>query len=160
MTLTDAESIVDEFNKLTLVESAEVVANIDGDCSLRLIATFRDSSVASKVLGAARIEEDFGHTVYATLGEGNVPVFCDYETWLPWWKANPGGQVVKMEQSGDLVAEIIFTGSSWERDGPPQFWAVRLHNTGTGLSAVLGTYATLEEAVAFLESVKGLSSQR
>jgi hypothetical protein len=29
-----------------------------------------------------------------------------------------------------------------------------------GLSAVLGTFATLEEAVAFLESTKGLSSQR
>jgi hypothetical protein len=160
MTLTDAESIVDEFNKLTLVEYAEVVAKSEGDCSVRLTATFRDSSIACKVLGAARIERDFGHRVYATLGDGNVPVFCDYETWLPWWEANPGGQVVKMEQSGDLVAEITFTGSSWERDGPPKFWAVRFHNTRTGLSAVLGTFATLEEAVAFLESIKGLSSQR
>jgi hypothetical protein len=160
MTLTDAESIVDEFNKLTLVESAEVVANIDGDCSLRLIATFRDSSVASKVLGAARIEEDFGHTVYATLGEGNVPVFCDYETWLPWWKANPGGQVVKMEQAGDLVAEIVFTGSSSECDGPPKLWAVRFQDRKTGRRASFRTFATLEEAVAFLELTKGLNSER
>jgi hypothetical protein len=60
MTLTDAESIVDEFNKLTLVESAEVVLNSKGDWSVRLIATFRDSSIACKVIGAARIEEDFG----------------------------------------------------------------------------------------------------
>jgi hypothetical protein len=62
MTLTDAESIVDEFNKLTLVEYAEVVAKSEGDCSVRLTATFRDSSIASKVLGTARAEEDFWHT--------------------------------------------------------------------------------------------------
>jgi hypothetical protein len=63
MNLENAESIVAEFNKLTLVESAEAVANIEGDCIVRLIASFRNSSVASKVLGAARIEEDFGHRV-------------------------------------------------------------------------------------------------
>lgn len=60
MTLTDAESIVDELNKLTPIGSAEVVATIDGDCGVRLTSTFRDSRVASKVLGAARIEEDLG----------------------------------------------------------------------------------------------------
>jgi len=60
MTLDDAESIVYEFRKLTLVESAEVVANINGDWSVRLIAIFRDSSIASRVLGTARMEENFG----------------------------------------------------------------------------------------------------
>jgi len=35
MTLADAELIVDEFNKLTLVECAEVVENIEGDWSVR-----------------------------------------------------------------------------------------------------------------------------
>lgn len=45
---------------MPLVESAEVVLNSKGDWSVRLIATFRDSSIASQVLGTARIEEDFG----------------------------------------------------------------------------------------------------
>lgn len=61
MTHEDAELTVEEFKKLALVEFAEVVANDQGDWSVRLIATFRDSSIASKVLGAARTEQDFGN---------------------------------------------------------------------------------------------------
>jgi hypothetical protein len=60
MNLENAESIVEEFKKLALVDSAEVVANSEGGWSMRLIATFRNSSIASKVLGTARAEEDFG----------------------------------------------------------------------------------------------------
>jgi hypothetical protein len=60
MNLESAESIAEEFKKLALVESAEVVANSKGDWSVRLTATFRDASIASKVLGTARAAEDFG----------------------------------------------------------------------------------------------------
>jgi hypothetical protein len=76
MTLKDAKLIADEFRKLTLVESAEVVANIDGHWSVRLTAILRNSSVASKILGTARVEEDFSNAIYATLGEGNITVFA------------------------------------------------------------------------------------
>ena len=54
MNLESAESIAEEFKKLALVESAEVVANSKGDWSVRLTATFRDASITSKVLGTAR----------------------------------------------------------------------------------------------------------
>ena len=60
MNLKNAELITEEFNKLALVESAEVVPNSEGDWSVRIIATFSDSSIACKVLGTARAEEDFG----------------------------------------------------------------------------------------------------
>ena len=60
MNLKNAELIIEEFNKLALVESAEVVPNSEGDWSVRIIATFSDSSIACKVLGTARAEEDFG----------------------------------------------------------------------------------------------------
>jgi hypothetical protein len=47
---------------LRLLPRLEVIANSEGDWSVRLTATFRDSSIASKVLGTAKAEEDFGHT--------------------------------------------------------------------------------------------------
>ena len=59
MDLKKAELIIEEFNKLGLVESAEVVANSDGDWSVRVTAKFRNSSIACKVLGTARAAEDF-----------------------------------------------------------------------------------------------------
>lgn len=62
--LGEAKSVVAEFSKLAILESAEIVPNAQGDWSVRLTATFRDLSIASKVLGTARAEEDFG-TVYA-----------------------------------------------------------------------------------------------
>ena len=60
MDLEEAKLVVEELSKLALVESAEVVPNSQGDWSVRLTATFRDLSIASKVLGTARVEEDFG----------------------------------------------------------------------------------------------------
>jgi hypothetical protein len=150
MTLKDAESIADEFRKLTLVESVEVVANIDGHWSVRLMAIFRNSSIASKVLGTARVEEEFG------LSEGNISVLCDRETWLPWREEDPAGEVVKSEQSGEVVREIIFTGPSSNLDtvdSPPKFWTVIAYHTKS--RARLGSFASLEEAVAFLESIGG-----
>ena len=60
MDLREAKLVVEEFHKLALVESAEVVLNSEGDWSIRITATFRDSSIASRVLGTARAEEDFG----------------------------------------------------------------------------------------------------
>ena len=71
-----------------------------------------------------------------------------------------GGKVVKSEQSAGFVTEIVFTGFSSERDGPPKFWTVDSHNTKTGMSYSLGSFTTLEEAVAFLESTKGPSSEK
>src|SRR5271165_5080925 len=65
------------------------------------------------------------------LGEGNVPVFCSRETWKAWWEANPGGKVVKSEQSGGFVTEITFTGFLSKRDGPLKFWTVDSYNTQT-----------------------------
>jgi hypothetical protein len=62
MNLNNAEWITEEFNKLALVESAEVVLNSEGDWSVRITATFGDSSIACKVLGTTRAEEDFGTT--------------------------------------------------------------------------------------------------
>ena len=87
------------------------------------------------------------------------PVFCSREAWKAWWEANPGGKVVKSEQSGGFVTAITFTGFSSEREGPLKFWTVDSHNTQTGIRYSLGSFTTLEEAVAFLESTKGPSSE-
>ena len=169
MTLQEAEFIANEFNKLTSVQSAEVVPNVDGDYSVLITRTDGrravscDLDTADGALRVVKIEEDYAHAVYATLGEGNVPgnvpVFCSRETWKAWWEANPGGKVVKSEQSGGFVTEITFTGFSSERDGHLKFWTVDSHNTQTGICYSLGSFTTLEEAVAFLESTKGPSSE-
>src|SRR3984893_10505251 len=165
MTLQEAEFIANEFNKLTSVQSAEVVPNVDGD--YRVLVTRADGSrvvscdldTADGALTVVKIEEDYAHAVYAKLGEGNVPVFCSRETWKAWGEADPGGKVVKSEQSGGFVTEITFTGFSSERVGPPKFWTVDSHNTQTRVSYLLGSFTTLEEAVAFLQSTKGPSSE-
>ena len=165
MTLQEAEFIANEFNKLTSVQSAEVVPNVDGDYSVLITRTDGrravscDLDTADWVLTVVKIEENYAHAVYSTLGEGNVPVFCSRETWKAWWEANPGGKVVKSEQSGGFVTAITFTGFSSERDGPLKFWTVDSHNTQTGICYSLGSFTTLEEAVAFLESIKGPSSE-
>jgi hypothetical protein len=169
MTFQEADFVANEFNKLTSVLSAEVVPNVDGDYSVLVTRTdgrraiSRDLDTADEALTVVKIEEDNAHAVYATLGEGNVPVFCSRETWKAWWEANPGGKVVKSEQSGDFVTEITFTGFLSERDraeGPPKFWTVDSHNTKTSMCYSLGSFTTLEEAVAFLESAKGPSSEK
>jgi hypothetical protein len=77
-----------------------------------------DLDTADGALTVVKIEEAYAHAGYATLGEGNVPVFCSRETWKAWREANPGGKVVKSELSGGFVTEITFTGFSSERDGP------------------------------------------
>jgi hypothetical protein len=166
MTLQEAEFIANEFNKLTSVQSAEVVPNVDGDYSVLVTRTDGrrtvscDLDTADGALTVVKIEEDYAHAVYATLGEGNVPVFCSRETWKAWWESNPGGKVVKSEQSGGgCVTEITFTGFSSERDGPLNFWTVDSHNTQTRMCNLLGSFTTLEEAVAFLASTKGPSSE-
>jgi len=82
MTLQEAEFIANEFNKLTSVQSAEVVPNVDGDYSVLITRTDGrravscDLDTADWVLTVVKIEENYAHAVYATLGEGNVPVFC------------------------------------------------------------------------------------
>ncbi len=50
-----------------------------------------------------------------------MPVFCSRETWKAWWEENAGGNVVKSQQSGEFVSEIIFTGFPSECDGSPKF---------------------------------------
>ena len=165
MTLQEAEFIANEFNKLTSVQSAEVVPNVGGDYSVLVTRTdgrraiSRDLDAANDAHAALQIEESYAQAVYATLGEGNVPVFCSRETWKAWWEANPGGKVVKSEQSGGFVTEITFIGFSSERDGPLKFWTVDSHNTQTRICYSLGSFTTLEEAVAFLESTKRPSSE-
>ena len=80
---------------------AEVVPNVDGDYSVLVTRTDGrravscDLDTADGALTVVKIEEDYAHAVYATLGEGNVPVFCSRETWKAWWEANPGGKAVK-----------------------------------------------------------------
>jgi hypothetical protein len=165
MTLQEAEFIANEFNKLTSIQSAEVVPDMDGDYSVLVTRTDGrravscDLDTADGALTVIRIEEDYAHALYATLDEGNVPVFCSRETWKAWWEANPGGKVVKSEQSGGFVTEITFTGFPSERDGPLKFWTIDSHNTQTRMCHSLGSFTTLEEAVAFLESTKGPSSE-
>jgi hypothetical protein len=165
MTLQEAEFIANEFNNLTSVQSAEVVPNMHGDYSVLVTRTDGRRAVSSDLdavdgaLTVAKIEEDHAHAVYATLGAGDVPVFCSRETWKAWWEANPGGKVVKSEQSGGFVTEITFTGFSSERDGPLKFWTVDSHNTQTRVCYSLGSFTTLEEAAAFFESAKRQSSQ-
>jgi hypothetical protein len=165
MTLPEAEFIANEFNKFTSVQSAEVVPNVGGDYSVLVTRTdgrraiSRDLEAANDAYAALQIEESYAQAVYATLGEGNVPVACSRETWKAWWEANPGGKVVKSEQSGGFVTEITFTGFSSERVEPPKFWTVDAHNTQTGMRYSLGSFTTLEEAVAFLQSTKGPSSE-
>ena len=73
MTLQEAEFIVHEFKKVTVIQSAEVVPNIDGDYSVVVTAIFRDLSIAAKTLGIARAEEDFGNMAYATLARAMFP---------------------------------------------------------------------------------------
>ena len=164
MTLQEAEFIANEFNKFTSVQAAEVVSNVDGDYSVLVTRTDGrrtvscDLDTADGALTVAKIE-DYAHAGYATLGEGNVPVFCSRETWKAWWEANPGGKVVKSEQSGGFVTEITFTGFSSERDGPLKFWTIDSHNTQTRMCYSLGSFTNLEEAVAFFESAKRQSSQ-
>ena len=108
----------------------------------------------------SRVDFERGGHGLPLLGEGNVPVFCSRETWKAWWEENAGGKVVKSEQSGDFVTEVIFTGFPSERDGSRKFWTVDAHNTKTGVRYSLGSFTTLEEAVAFLESTKGPSSEK
>ena len=168
MTLPEAEYIANEFNKFTSVQSAEVVPNVGGDYSVLVTRTdgrraiSRDLDAANDAHAVLRIEEYSAQAVYATLGEGNVPVFCSRETWKAWWEENAGGKVVKSEQSGDFVSEIIFTGFPSEGDGSPKFWTIDAHNTKTDMRYLLGNFATLEEAVAFLvlKSTKGPSSEK
>ena len=165
MTLQEAEFIANEFNKFTSVQSAEVVPNVGGDYSVLVTRTdgrraiSRDLDAANDAHAALQIEESYAQAVYATLGEGNVPVFCSRETWKAWWEENAGGKVVKSEQSGGFVTEITFTGFSSERDGPLKFWTVDSRNTQTRICYSLGSFTTLEEAIAFLESTKGPSSE-
>jgi hypothetical protein len=86
MTHHEAEFIANEFNKLASVQSAEVVSNVDGDYSVLVTRTdgrraiSRDLDTAEEALAVVKIEEDHAHAVYATLGEGNIPVFCSRET--------------------------------------------------------------------------------
>ena len=125
MTLPEAEYIANEFNKFTSVQSAEVVPNVGGDYSVLVTRTdgrraiSPDLNAANAAHAALQIEESYAQAVYATLGEGNVPVLCSRETWKAWWEENAGGKVVKSEQSGDFVSEIIFTGFPPERDRSP-----------------------------------------
>ena len=83
MTLQEAEFIANEFNKLTSVQSAEVVPKVDGgDYSVLVTRTdgrravSSDLDTADRALTVVKIEEDYAHAGYATLGEGNVPAFC------------------------------------------------------------------------------------
>src|SRR6516225_7426739 len=155
MTHHEAEFIANEFNKLTSVQSAEVVSNVDGDYSVLITRTDGrravscDLDTADWVLTVVKIEEDYAPAVYATLGEGNIPVSCSRETWKARWEANPGGKVGKSQQSGDFVTEIVFTGFSSEGDGSPKFPTVDSHNTKAGTCYSLGSFTTLEEGVAF-----------
>ena len=166
MTLQEAEFIANEFNKLTSVQSAEVVPNVDGDYSVLVTRTdgsraiSRDLDTANDAHAILQIEEYYAQAAYATLGEGNAPVFCSRETWKAWWEQNAGGKVVKSEQYGDFVSEIIFTGFPSERDGSPKFWTADSHNMKTGMCYSLGSFTTLEEAIAFLESTKESSSEK
>jgi hypothetical protein len=166
MTLPEAEFIANEFNKFTSVQSAEVVPNVGGDYSVLVTRTdgrraiSRDLEAANDAYAALQIEESYAQAVYATLGEGNVPVACSRETWKAWWEENAGGKVVKSEQSGDFVTEVIFTGFPSERDGSRKFWTVDAHNTKTGVRYSIGSFTTFEETVTFLESTKGPSSEK
>jgi hypothetical protein len=86
---------------------------VGGDYSVLLTRTdgrraiARDLDAANDAHAALQIEESYAQAVYATLGEGNVPVLCSRETWKAWWEENAGGKVVKSEQSGDFVTEIF-----------------------------------------------------
>jgi hypothetical protein len=96
MTLPEAEFIANEFNKFTSVQSAEVVPNVGGDYSVLVTRTdgrraiSRDLEAANDAYAALQIEESYAQAVYATLGEGNVPVACSRETWKAWWEENAG----------------------------------------------------------------------
>ena len=85
MTLQEAEFIANEFNKLTSVQSAEVVPNVGGDYSVLVTRTdgsraiSRDLDTANDAHAILQIEEYYAQAVYATLGEGNAPVFCSRE---------------------------------------------------------------------------------
>jgi hypothetical protein len=98
MTLPEAEFIANEFNKFTSVQSAEVVANVGGDYSVLVTRTdgrraiSPDLASANDAHAVLQSEEYYAQAVYATLGEGNAPVFCSRETWKAWWEANAGAR--------------------------------------------------------------------
>jgi hypothetical protein len=132
MTLPEAEFTANEFNKFTAVQSAEVVPNVDGDYSVLVTRTdgrrdiSRDLDAANDAHAALWIEQSYAQAVCATLGEGNVPVFCSRETWKAWWEENAAGKLIKSEQSGDFVTEVIFTGFPSEVTGRESFGRSRL----------------------------------
>ena len=86
MTLPEAEFIANEFNKFTSVLSAEVVPNVGGDYGVLVTRTDGRRAISSDIEAAndahaiLQIEEYYAQAVYATLGEGNVPVICSRET--------------------------------------------------------------------------------
>src|SRR5271165_4009010 len=131
MTLPGSRIYRERIHKFTSFQSAEVGPNVGGDYSVLVTRTdgrraiSRDLDAANDAHAALQIEESYAQAVYATLGEGNVPVFCSRETWKAWWEENAGGKVVKSEQSGDFVTEVIFTGFPSERDGSRKFWTGR-----------------------------------
>ena len=85
MTLPEAEFIANEFNKFTSVLSAEVVPNVGGDYGVLVTRTDGRRAISSDLEAAndahaiLQIEEYYAQAVYATLGEGNVPVICSRE---------------------------------------------------------------------------------
>jgi hypothetical protein len=78
MTLQEAEFIANEFNKLTSVQSAEVVPNVDGYYSVLITRTDGrravscDLDTAHEAITVFTIEEDYAHAGYATLGPGTA----------------------------------------------------------------------------------------
>ena len=85
---------------------------------------------------------------------------CSRETWKAWWEENAARKVVKSEQSGNFVTEVISQAFHRSVTGRRKFWTVEARNTKTGMRYSLGSFTTLEEAVAFLESTKGPSSEK
>jgi hypothetical protein len=69
MTLQEAEFIENEFNKLTSVQSAEVVPNVDGDYGVLITRTDGrravscDLDTADGALTVVKIEGDYAHAV-------------------------------------------------------------------------------------------------
>src|SRR5258708_27146633 len=114
MTLPEAEFIANEFNKFTAVQSAEVVPNVGGDYSVLVTRTdgrraiSRDLEAANDAYASLEIEEYYGQAVYATLGEGNVPVLCSRETWKAWWAGNADGQERKKVKSVGFWTLALF----------------------------------------------------
>ena len=80
---------------------------------------------------------------------------CDHDTWKAWSDANSGRVVIKSKQSAGVLTELYFTSESSRliSADEPHFWRIVFLNLEEDTAEASPSFATLEEADAFFESI-------